>query len=423
MSEVELKAFTDIVEKLGKDFKEFKHENDVRIKEVEKKGIADPLLKEKLEKMDKAIADFTTEKDKMVLKMKQLASARSTGDITDEDVSEEAMEAKKSFGEFLRDGMNVKSQSNQSWFSSKYVPGVDDKGRMQRKAMSVISDPDGGYMVTNDLNGRMVKKIFETSDMRRVASVQTIGSSALEGIRDLGEADYGWVGERSDRTETNTPQLKTYLIPVHEMYAMPAVTQTLLDDANFNPEQWLADKIADRFSRVENDAFVNGTTNTKPRGFLGYAAGTTNPGQIEETASGTNAVVTADTMMDFVTTLKSPYRAGAQFGMHRLTTALLRKLKDSQNRYLWDPGLNGKMQQQFLGYAINEFNDMPVPANGSRSIAFADWKEFYLIVDRVGIRILRDPFTSKPYIKFYTTKRTGGDVLNFEAGKTYRLGA
>jgi HK97 family phage major capsid protein len=266
-----------------------------------------------------------------------------------------------------------------------------------------------------------VKKIFETSDIRRVASVQTIGTDALEGIFDLNEASFGWVGETASRPATATPQIGKWRIPVHEMYAMPIVSQKLLDDASFNPEQWLADKLADKFARAENDAFVNNTTNVKPRGFLTYAAGTTLPGTVEQVNSGSASTVTGDGLMNLVFALKTAYRQRAQFGMHRLTVAEIRKLKDSQNRYLWDPGVNGLTQQNVLGYAINEFNDMPVPAANALAIVFADWKEFYQVVDRVGVRVLRDPYTNKPYVQFYATKRTGGDVVNFEAGKIQKF--
>lgn len=416
--ELDQKAFDDAISKIGTTFEEYKKENDTNIQKA-LKGYKDPLAAEQMAKMDKALSDLVSEKDKIVIRMKALAAAVSTGDV---EQDEGAVEAKSLYHSFLRDGLSVKNESSPEFFSEKFLPERDKKGRLlQSKAMSVISDPDGGYMVTADVSGRMVKKIFETSDMRRVCSIQSISTDALEGIYDLNEASFGWVGETAARPATNTPQIGKWRIPVHEMYAMPTVTQKLLDDANFNPEQWLAEKLADKFGRAENDAFVNGNGMGKPRGFLDYANGTTLPGTIEQKNSGTNGAVVADTLIEFVGMLKTAYRARAQWGMHRLTQVALRKIKDSQNRYLWDPGLNGKMQQQFLGYELNEFNDMPVPATNALAICFADWKEFYQIVDRIGIRVLRDPYTNKPYVQFYATKRTGGDVLNFEAGKIYKL--
>jgi len=415
----ELKALTDATEAVGKSFDAYKKTNDEAIATLSKKGVADPLVTEKLAKMDGVLADLCSEKDKLVIRIKALAAAKSTGDI---DLSEAEVEAKSLYNAYLRDGLNVKGHGGQEFFDAKYLPKNDPAtGKPERKALSVISDPDGGYMVTADLSGRMVKKIFESSDMRRVASVQAIATDALEGIFDLGEAGYGWVGETAARPATSTPQIGKWRIPTHEMYAMPICTQKLLDDANFNPEQWLADKLAERFARAENAAFVGGVTNTAPRGFLTYGSGTTLPGTIEQVNSGTSAAVGADSLMDLVGSLKTAYRARAQFGMNRLTLVQIRKLKDSENRYLWEPGLNGATQQQVLGFNVNEFNDMPAPAASSLSICFADWAEFYQIVDRVGIRVLRDPYTNKPYVQFYATKRTGGDVLNFEAGKVYKL--
>ncbi len=400
---IEQKALLDAIEKVGSTFDEYKKTNDKAIADLSKKGHTDPLVTEQLAKMDKALDSLVSEKDKIVLRLKSLAAAKSTGDI---DESDEDREIKSLYKGFLRKGTSA--QNDGSFF-------------VEKKAMSVISDPDGGYMVTADMSGRMVKKIFETSDMRRVAAQQTISTDALEGVYDLNESGFGWVGETAARPATSTPQIGKWRIPVHEQYAMPIVTQKLLDDANFSPEQWLAEKMADRFARAENTAFVSGDGIGKPRGFLTYASGTTIPGQIEQKNSGSAGAVTPDTLMDLVGLLKTGYRARAQFGMHRSTLVELRKLKDSQNRYLWDPGLNAGNQQQILGYGINEFNDMPVPAANALAIAFADWNEFYQIVDRVGIRVLRDPYTNKPYVQFYATKRTGGDVLNFEAGKLYKL--
>ncbi len=414
--------FKSMIEEIGKDFHTYKKDNDTQL-ELLKKGIKDSQQVEKVDKIDKALTELVAKKDELVLKMKQLMAAQSTGDI-EADPAE--VEAKSLYHSFLRDGINCKGGSSgqgNEFFDKKYIPKIDpETGKPERKAMSVISDPDGGYMVTADMSGRMIKKIFETSDMRRVASVQSIATDALEGINDLGEASYGWVGETAARPATANSQIGKWRIPVHEMYAMPTVTQKLLDDANFNPEQWLAEKLADRFARAENDAFVNGTGVAKPRGFLTYPNGTTLGSTIEQKGSASNGEVTADTLIEFVGMLKTSYRARAQWGMHRLTLVKLHKIKDAENRYLWDPGLNGKMQQQFLGYQLNEFNDMPVPATDALAICFADWKEFYQIVDRIGIRVLRDPFTNKPYVQFYATKRTGGDVLNFEAGKLYKLG-
>jgi HK97 family phage major capsid protein len=297
---------------------------------------------------------------------------------------------------------------------------------LMQKAMSVDSDPDGGYVVEPDTSGRIVRLVYETSPVRQVANVVTISTDALEGLNDLDEAEASWVGERSSRVETATPELGRYRIQVHEQYAEPRITQKLLDDAMMNVEGWLADKVADKFARSENAAFVNGDGALKPRGFLTYPAGTpsaTSWNVIERVDSGANGAFVAapnqaDALMDLTFALKAAYRQGAVFMMNRSTLAAVRKLKTSDGDLLWTPTIQDSgIGLNLLGYPVVEAEDMPDLATDSLSIAFGNFGVGYQIVDRAGIRVLRDPFTSKPFVKFYTTKRVGGDVVNFEAIK------
>jgi HK97 family phage major capsid protein len=258
--------------------------------------------------------------------------------------------------------------------------------------------------------------------MRAYASVQVISSDALEGLFDLNEASSGWVAETDTRAVTNTPQLGKWRIPVHELYAKPSATQKLLDDASINMEAWLASKVAEKFARDESTAFVTGNGVARPRGFLTYANGTTLPGTIEQVKTTVNGAFAAapsggDVLFNALYGLKAQYRANATWFMNRTTTALVRKLKDSDSAYLWTPGIAAGQPASLLGYPTASFEDMPSPATGTLSIAVGDMREAYQIVDRIGIRTLRDPYSNKPYVEFYTTKRVGGDVVNFEALK------
>jgi HK97 family phage major capsid protein len=397
------------MENIQKAWHEHKSANDERLKILEKKGSNSSELEEKIAKIAKDLDKGADEVKKLHAAMNRTATGGGSANQEQQDADE--IEVKAMFRDFMKKGEHTNGQAF----------------RIEKKAMSVISDPDGGFMVTSDMSGRTVQKIFETSPMRQIASVQAISTDALEGDYDLDEASSGWVGELSSRPETSTPTMKKWRIPVFEQYAMPKVTQRLLDDANFNPEEWLSGKVADKFARVENDAFTNGDGVNKPRGFLTYPAGTTLPTQIEQKNSGTNGAPVADTLIDLVYLLKGYYRnASAQFLMNRLTQAAVRKLKDSQNQYLWSPtqptgGLTAGQAGTLLGFGVTEAPDMPVPATNSLSIAFGNFKEGYQIVDRTGIRILRDPYTSKGFILFYTTKRVGGDVVNHEAIKIYKF--
>jgi HK97 family phage major capsid protein len=278
------------------------------------------------------------------------------------------------------------------------------------------------------MSGRIAQLVYETSSMRQVANVITIGTDALEGIHDLNEATSGWVGETEARSETTAPKIGEYRIPVHEQYAEPRATQKLLDDALFNVEEWLAGKIAERLARMENEAFVAGNGVKKPRGLLTYAAGMPGAGTfnvIEQVISGGDGAFASldpgDALISLVYSLKSAYRENAHFMMKRSTLAEVRKLKDGADNYLWQPDFNMKQGGTLVGFNVVEAEDMPTIANNSLSIGFGDFKAGYQIVDRQGVRILRDSFTAKPYVKFYTTKRVGGDVVNFEAIKLMKF--
>jgi HK97 family phage major capsid protein len=204
------------------------------------------------------------------------------------------------------------------------------------------------------------------------------------------------------------------------MYAMPKASQKLLDDANLNVEAWLSEHISAKFGRDEATAFITGNGVNKPMGIMSYASGTSF-GQVEQINSGSSGAFTADGLIDLVYGLKEPYKANAVFLMARSSVKLVRKLKDSQNQYLWAPGLNGNSQSQLLGFPIYEAADVAAASASSLSAAFGDFRAAYQIVDRVGIRMLRDPYSSKPHILFYTTRRVGGAVKNFEAFKIHKL--
>lgn len=299
----------------------------------------------------------------------------------------------------------------------------------ERKAMSVGSDPDGGYLVPADTSGRIVSIQYETSPIRQIASVQMIGTDALEGIIDNDEADSGgWVSETAARAETGTPTLGKWRIPVWEQYAKPRATQQLLDDANVDAEAWLAAKVADKLTRYENAAFVTGNGTGKPRGFTGYTTAATADsagrawGTLEHVLSGASADFAAsnpaDKLFDLIGAFKDHFLANARWVTRREVITKIRKFKEATtNAYIWQPGLQQGQPQVILGFPVTIAQDMPALGADSLSLAFGDFRAGYQIVDRTGIRVLRDPYSNKPYVEFYTTKRVGGGVVNFEAIK------
>ncbi len=417
---------------LGRAFESFKDANDQRLREIERRGHADPLTDMKVNRLNGEITRAIDAADAAKKRIDQMEGVMSrTGRLPAGDEWKEAeLFALERKGSGATD-LGVDAYRNYKSAFRNYIRKNNAGSQIDEvKALSVGSDPDGGYTVTPDLSGRIAQLVRETSPMRQAANVVTIGTDALEGIHDLNEATSGWVSETEQRTETATPKIGEYRIPVHEQYAEPRATQKLLDDAVFNIEEWLAGKIAERMARMENEAFVNGNGVRKPRGFLTYAAGTPTAGAfntIEQIASGANGGFAdedaGDALINLVFSLKSGYRENASFMMKRATLADVRKLKDASGNYLWQPDFQLKQGGTLLGFDVVEAEDMPDIANGSLAIAFGDFKAGYQIVDRQGIRVLRDSFTAKPYVKFYTTKRVGGDVVNFEAIKLMRFSA
>ena len=287
------------------------------------------------------------------------------------------------------------------------------------KSLSVGIDPDGGYTVTPIMSNMIVKRLFELDPLRALASVESISTSAIEWLVDYGETGGGWEGETEAGAETDTPQIFKKRIPVHVLYAKPRATQTLLEDSAINIESWLADKQANRFLRLESAAFVSGDGVGKPRGFLTYAdydtVGMDQWGRIERQNIGNP--ITADGLYDLKYRLIEQYLMRGTWLMNRLTVVDVLQLKDGAGRYIWSPGLTEDKHSTLAGLDVRMSTTMPVQTANAMSVAIADWREAYMIVDRLGITVQRDPFTQKPYVEFYTRKRVGGDIINFQAIK------
>jgi HK97 family phage major capsid protein len=333
-------------------------------------------------------------------------------------------------GKQVTDVSSTNKQYKSAFFSYVRKGKLEALSDSERKAMLAGDDANGGYLLPPSTIGRVVKKLFELSPIRQIAAVQAISTQALEGMYDNDESSYGWVAETGARTDDHDPTLGKYRIEAFEMYADPKATQTLLDDAAVDVEAWLADKVADKFARVEAAAFITGTGVGQPRGFTTYTLAATGDatrtwGQIEKVKTGANgdfaASNPADKLFDLIQAFKTAYLQNAQWVTTREVIAKVRKFKEATtNAYMWQPGLAKGTPDTLLGYPIVIAQDVPALATGSASMWLGDWKEAYQIVDRQGVRTLRDPYTDKPYVHFYSTKRVGGGVLNFEAIKASR---
>jgi HK97 family phage major capsid protein len=435
---------TDIIERLGRAFEEFKETNERQVAEL-KKGIADAVTADKLARLNaeldklveaKAAAEkgFTARVDELERKVNR---SRGAGDDQALATETKAFNAERASAHAAK-GRAVEPPVGEDAYAGyktafrDWLRKGDQHPGFEMKTMFVGSDADGGFLVPADMSGRIITRVFETSPMRSVAGQQTIGTDALEGLRDLDEASAGWVAERAARPTTSTPQLGTWRVPVHEMYANPDATQKLLDDANIDVAGWLSNKVADKFGRIENTAFVVGTGINQPRGFCTYPTAATADasrawGTFEHIATGVNANFAAsnpaDILFDIIQAFKPAYLGGATWATRRSVITLVRKFKGSDNNYLWQPGLQQGAPQSLLGYPIVFFEDMPALGTQSLSLALGNFRETYLIIDRAGITVLRDPYTNKPFVQFYTTRRVGGDVVQFEALKFIRFGS
>lgn len=438
---MEIAELKSLIEKQGKAWEEFRATNDqIVAAKAEGKAVAE--LETKLAKISEDLDKIEDLKAAIEDVQKKLNRPLSAAELKDaEDIAAEV----KGFNLALRSDFQTKGKVARADLSVdeykayksaffKMVAGtpVNDLEDSERKALQAGSDPDGGYMLPHAAAGRTVKKLFEQSTMRQIASVQTISSNKIEGMTDLDEADAGWVSELGSRSDSDTPQVGKWEIEAHEMYAMPKASQRILDDAASDVEGWLADKVADKFARVEGDAFTNGNGVGKPRGLFAYTCVATADdsrswGQFEYVPTGASGAFhtdKADPLQTLIGQFKPQYLQNASFLMTRGVRTDIRKMKEAtSDRYLWEPSLQAGQPDRLLGYAARVDQYVPAKAANSLSLALGDFREAYQIVDRLGIRTLRDPYTAKPYVVFYSTKRTGGGAVNFEAVKFLKFSA
>ncbi|MDR1982793.1 MAG: phage major capsid protein [Holosporaceae bacterium] len=298
-----------------------------------------------------------------------------------------------------------------------------------------LSDKDGSCgecFIPREVTLRINDRLKLLSPMRAISRVITISSNSVDLLMDTQMPDAGWVA-RSDeeREETDSPEVQKIKIPVHEIYAKPKVSQKLLDDSQIDIEEWLTTKIAEKIAALENDAFINGSGSERPLGFLKVDSEDKEKrsfGKLQHFYSGaagkfTDIDAAVDLLVDMVCSLKPIYIKNAKWIMSRSALAEIRKLKNKDGVCLWQPSLSEATPSTLLGYPVIIDDDMPILAEGTEStaMAFGDFHSGYQIVDRQGLKILRDPYTSKPFVEFYATKRTGGAVVDFDAIKLLKF--
>lgn len=382
-------------------FAAFKEANDERLKQIEAKHSADGLTIDKVDRINAALDAQQKSIERLSLSMSQPAIGRDAPNT----------EAKSAWSDYIRtgDGSALKA--------------------LEGKSLSASVDAEGGYVVPEETESTIDRALAAASPFRAIATVRQVSAGTFKKPVSQGGAQSGWAGEKTARPETTAPQLDLLEFPVGELYAMPAATQTLLDDGVADVDAWLADEVRDVFAAQETAAFVSGDGLNKPYGLLsnGVQAESAHTwGNLGYVATGTDGDFDSgaplDALMELIYAPKSRFRPGASFIMNRRTVGQIRKFKDADGNYIWQPSVAAGEPSTLLGYPLTEVEDMPDVASDSLSIAFGDFRRGYMIVDRQGVRVLRDPYSAKPYVLFYTTKRVGGGVQDFNAIKLLKFG-
>lgn len=377
----------------------------------------DQLARKAVEDQLKEQADQTKSIETELTELKTAFNRQPAPGTAEDKAAEQKALRKKMFNEFGR----MRSENREGFTEYLEKRGAENA---EIKALSVNSDPNGGYLTMPEMGGIIQTRVFETSPMRQLATVTTIGSDSYEVILDNDEAGSGWVGETAPRPTTGNPTFAKLTIYCNELYANPKASQKILDDAGIDLEAWLGQKVADKFARDEATAFVTGNGVNKPKGILSYAAGTDiNQQQVQQVVSGNATLFTYGGLIDLQNSLKEPYQANAVFLIQRATNASLLKLVDGESRPIFNMvyDKNAGLQPTILGKSVYFAADMPSVGAGALAAAYGDFRAAYQIVDRAGIRVLRDPYTDKPNVAFYTTKRVGAGAVNFEAYKLQKI--
>lgn len=390
------------IEALHRAFDAFKAERSEEIAEV-KKGFADVV---KAEKVDRISAEITA-LQAAVDEHSRAVAAMQVGAGGSRGIDPAKAAHAKAFDRFFRKGAEA-----------------DLRDLEVKAALSTSSDPDGGYVVPEQMETAIDRVLGTVSAMRSLARVISLSAPVYKKLVKTTGADSGWVGEPGARPETDSPRLSVLEFPVMEVYANPATTQTLLDDSRINIEQWLADEVSIEFAEQEGAAFISGDGVAKPRGIMSYdpvANASWSWGKVGFVVTGAaadfNSTEPANALIDLLYSLKSGYRGNAVFLMNDTLQSKVMKFQDANDHHLWQPSLQAGQPATLLGKPVVTDDNMPDVGAGAFPVAFGDFRRAYVVVDRVGIRVLRDPYTNKPYVMFYTTKRVGGGVQNFEAYK------
>lgn len=428
--EPSVKSVADALDKIATAFDEYKKTNDARIEAV-KSGASTEALDAKLAKIDAHIDSLGEVKSKMEKMETKLSRPGVMDGGRQEGESKEAVEYRHAFLDWMR-APNDHERQQKTAAAAKQLEAKNRDGRETRATQTVTSTGSaGGFALPEIIERQIARLSVDISPIRQIATVRTVGSPDYKELFDINGAGFEWVGETDTRSQTNTPDLAEVAPTFGMASAKPQASEESLDDLFFDVENWLTMSAAEAIAQGEGAAFVSGNGTKKPTGFLAGPTPVTTAdssrafGTLQYIASGQAAALptSADVFYDLVYSLRARYRNNAQWVTSKLVLAALRKYKDTSGQYLWQPALTAGQPATFMGYGITEAEDMPAVGAGAFSLAFGDFKEGYLIADRVGMRITRDEITTPGFVKFYVRKRVGGKLRNTQAIKLLKIAA
>lgn len=427
-----IKSVADSLDKIATAFDEYKKTNDSRLDAI-KSGNSTAEFDEKLARMDQHIEAITEAKSRLEKVETKLARPGVMDGSRQDGESKEAAEYRSAFVDWVRAPADHERQQRAAQAQKALEAKSVADSRETRSTQTVTSTGSAGGFALPEIVERQIARLsVDISPIRQLATVRTVGSTDYKELFDVNGAGFEWLGETDTRNQTNTPDLAEVAPTFGMASAKPQASEESLDDLFFNVEDWLINSAAEAMAQGEGVAFISGNGTKKPTGFLAgptplvTADSTRAFGTLQYLASGQAAALptSADAFLDLVYSLRARYRNNAQWVTSKLVLAALRKYKDaSSGQYLWQPALTAGQPATFLGYGITEAEDMPAVAANAFPLAFGDFKEGYLIADRVGMRITRDEITTPGFVKFYVRKRVGGILRNTQAIKLMKISA
>lgn len=425
-------SIAEAISAIGTAFEEYKKTNDQRIEAI-KKGQSTEALDAKLARMDEHINSLSEQKSRLEkLEGKLARPGALSGGARQEDETAEVAEYRAALCNWIRKSNDFDREAALKAAAGSIVAKSASGPRELRAAQVITSTGSaGGFALPEIIERQIARLTVDISPIRQLATVRTVGSPDYKELIDVGGAAFEWLGEGDTRNQTNTPDLYEVAPTFGMASAKPQASEESLDDLFFDVETWLIQSAAEAIGQGEGAAFINGNGTKKPTGILAGPTPVATAdaarafGTLQYVASGQAAAMpsSADLFYDLVYSLRARYRANANWLTSKLVLAAMRKYKDSTGQYLWQPSLAAGQPSLFMGYGVTEAEDMPAVAANAFPAAFGDFKEGYLITDRVGMRITRDEITTPGFVKFYVRKRVGGKLRNTQAIKLLKIAA